>query len=219
MTEIIFADNTSQEMRDEVLILASEWKPNKRTKLVQGYGINDADYITGAKTSRGQWFCPIYRKWSGMLERVYCCSYKIKHPSYVGVLIHPNWLSFMSFREWCLENRWRSDYQLDKDVISESKMYAPETCSFIPAIVNTFIVDRELCRGEYPIGVSRSNNKFRSQCANPFIKKQEHIGYFDTPEEAHWAWKQKKHQHALVLADMYPDLDPRVLTALRTKYL
>ncbi|MEE7538865.1 hypothetical protein G8O18_14125 [Enterobacter kobei] len=219
MTGIIFADDTSTEMRDEVLRLAEKWKPNKRTKLIQGHGINDADYMTQVTTIYGTWYCPIYQKWMDILKRVYSPSVQKKYPTYVGTQLDPEWLSFMAFRSWCLLNGWRSDYQLDKDFISDSKIYGPDTCAFIPSNVNTFIIERGAARGEYPIGVSRFGNKLQSHCCNPFAKKQEWLGYFATPEEAHLAWKQKKHEHALALADMYPDLDPRVLHALRTKYI
>lgn len=217
MTEIIFADNTPQEMRDEVLRLAAEWRPRKR-ELIRGAGMNDADYITSARTIYGQWICPLYQKWSNMLARVYSPACHRNCPSYEVVEVHQYWLSFMSFRNWCLLNGWRSDYHLDKDFISDQQIYGPDTCAFIPAEVNTFIIAHGAARGDYPIGASRFRNKFQAQCGNPFTKKVEHLGLFDTPEEAHNCWKQKKHEHALALANMFPDLDPRVLHELRTRY-
>jgi len=218
MTEIIFADNTSPEMREEVLRLAATWKPNKRTKLVQAHGINDADYITQATTIYGKWQCPLYEKWAGIMQRVYSTTLHNKWPTYIGTQIHTDWLSFMNFRSWCLKNGWRSSYHIDKDYISNSKLYGPDTCAFIPSIVNSFITDASANRGSCPIGVDLYGNRFRSHCSNPFTKKYEYLGIFQTQEEAHNAWKQKKHQHALALANMFPDLDPRVLQSLRTRY-
>ncbi|MEE7538835.1 hypothetical protein G8O18_13975 [Enterobacter kobei] len=218
MTGIIFADNTPQEMRDEVLRLAAIWKPRSKTKMVQGHGINDADYMTQCMTIYGQWKCSFYVKWYDMLSRVYSSAIHRKRPTYIGSNVHSDWLSFMNFRNWCLDNGWRSDYELDKDFISESKIYGPNTCAFIPAKVNSFITDREAERGSYPIGVCKFKNKFTSLCCCPITKRREYLGYFDTPEEAHLAWKKRKHEHAIALADMYPDLDPRVLDALRNKY-
>lgn len=217
MTEIIFADNTSPEIREEVLRISQEWKVGTR-KLVHNHGINDSDYITWAETKFGIWQCPIYTRWVGMLERVYSTLFHLTRPSYKGIEIHPSWHSFMSFRKWCLDNGWRSDYQLDKDLISNSKIYGPDTCSFIPSTINLFITDSGRSRGSYPIGVSKLKNKFISRCCNPFTKCNEYLGLFYTPEEAHAAWKQKKHEHALALANTYPDLDPRVLQSLRTRY-
>lgn len=46
-------------------------------KLVQGFGINDVDYLTHlTKNSNIVWRCPVYGYWSRMLERVFC---KVKH--------------------------------------------------------------------------------------------------------------------------------------------
>lgn len=218
MTEIIFADNTPQEMRDEVSRLAAIWRPQKRSRLVQLRGINDADYMTQATTILGNWRCPLYQKWYDMFQRIYSVSNNEKLLTYKEVEIHPDWLSFMNFRNWCVNNGWRSDYQLDKDFISDSKIYGPDTCVFIPARVNTFITDSGASRGKYPIGVTLNGKKFQAHCSNASNKKYEYIGTYNTPEEAHSAWKQKKHEHALALADMYPDLDPRVLDVLRNKY-
>lgn len=218
MTEIVFADNTPQEMRDEVLRLAKQWKPGRR-KLVRGVGINDADYRTTATTTQGSWMCPLYSLWVSILGRAYSDSFHIQCPTYKNCNVDRRWWTFMNFRNWCLENGWISGYHLDKDFISDSKVYGPDTCAFIPQRVNVFITDREALRGDYPIGVSKWDGKYQSSCRNPFTKKGERLGYFNTPEEAHSAWKQKKHEHALALADMYPDLDHRVLHALRTKYL
>ncbi|MEE7538837.1 hypothetical protein G8O18_13985 [Enterobacter kobei] len=219
MTEIIFADNTPQEIRDEVLMLAAKWK-SRNKNLVQGHGINDADYMIAASTKNGQWRCPLYQKWAAILARVYSSAWHKRQPTYIGTQIHQEWLSFMSFRNWCLDNGWRSDYELDKDFISDKKIYGPDTCAFIPSVVNLFITDSSSSRGDYPIGVTKAgNNKFSARCNDPFTKKSERLGRFGTPEEAHNAWKNRKHEHALALADMYPDLDSRVLAALRTKYI
>ncbi|MCX4071949.1 hypothetical protein [Aeromonas caviae] len=215
MTEIIFADNTPQEMRDAILSMKQIPKMNRR-KLIWGKGINDADYVTSTRTAYGNWLCPLYSRWVEVLRR---SSGNANSTAYKDTTLHPDWLSFMSFRKWCLDNGWRSDYQLDKDFISDLNVYGPDTCAFIPQALNTFIVDCSATRGSYPIGVSKAGNKFQSHCSNPVTKKGEYLGLFDTPEEAHNAWKQKKHGHALALADMYPDLDPRVLTALKTKYV
>lgn len=57
-----------------------------------------------------------------------------------------------------------------------------------------------------------------SQCRNPFSNKGETLGYFDTPEEAHNAWKKRKHQHAIKLAETYNNLPDAVIERLLTIY-
>ena len=58
--------------------------------------------------------------------------------------------------------------------------------------------------------------KFSATIGNPFTKKQEHLGYFTCPNEAHQAWKKRKHELACQLADI--QTDQRVAEALRIRY-
>ncbi|MEE7538861.1 hypothetical protein G8O18_14105 [Enterobacter kobei] len=218
MTDIIFADNTSQEMREEVLNLSTRWKPHKRNKLVQGVGINDADYMIVAMTSAGRWTFPLYRKWHSMMTRAYSHKMHDKCPTYDHCIVDVQWHSFMTFRKWAIENGWRYDLELDKDLICNEKIYSADTCVFLPQSINKFMTDCRSARGQYPLGVNEYQGKYSSNCRDPMNDKQEYLGRFNTPDEAHNAWRQRKHQHALALAAMYPDLDPRVLNALRTRY-
>lgn len=41
---------------------------------------------------------------------------------------------------------------------------------------------------------------FHAACNNPFTRKQEYLGLFNTPEEAHLAWAERKLEHATSLA-------------------
>ena len=52
----------------------------KKTKLVCGVGVNNADYVVqineswyedGKQRQRGVWVCPFYSKWRSMLIRCY----------------------------------------------------------------------------------------------------------------------------------------------------
>jgi hypothetical protein len=58
--------------------------------------------------------------------------------------------------------------------------------------------------------------KFRVSCCNPFSKKQESLGRFDNEDEAHKAWRDKDHDHALALADLQPD--ERIAKPLRAHF-
>ena len=75
-----------------------------------------------------------------------------------------------------------------------------------------------MSRGEYPIGVSlcKPTGKYRAQCRNPFTGKQEHLGYFLTQEEAHEAWRKRKHELAQLVAATESDM--RVIEALKKRY-
>jgi hypothetical protein len=58
--------------------------------------------------------------------------------------------------------------------------------------------------------------KFRVSCCNPFSKKQESLGRFDNEDEAHKAWRDKNHDHALALADL--QTDERIAKPLRAHF-
>ena len=83
---------------------------------------------------------------------------------------------------------------------------------------NSFVTASDASRGECPIGVSlfKRTGKFFARCNNPFTGKNEHLGYFSTPEEAHEAWRKRKHELAQLVAAKESDL--RVVEALRKRY-
>lgn len=124
----------------------------------------------------------------------------------------------MRFRAWMETQDWKGKH-LDKDILFQgNKVYSANTCVFVDGVVNTFINDNAAARGEWPIGVHwfEQRQKFVSMCSNPFTKKLEHLGYFTCPQEAHQAWKARKHELACQLADL--QADERVAEALRTRY-
>ncbi len=190
------------------------------TKLIHGIGINDADYkVTKEKNGKQVWCCPFYRKWKSMLMRVYCSKVHQKYPTYISVTVCKEWHTFSSFRAWMIQQDWEGK-QLDKDLLLEgNKEYSPENCVFVDRVTNQFIVDCSAARGKFMIGVywNKPACKFVSQCCNPFTKKSEHLGLFTSEIKAHIAWKKRKHEHALKLADL--QTDERVAQALRTRYL
>lgn len=191
----------------------------KKNKLVYGVGVNDADYHV-YRTENGEivWTCPCYVVWYGMFRRSYSSIYKEGQPTYEGVTVCEEWHSFMNFRAWMETQDWKGK-ELDKDILVQgNKVYSPNTCVFVDKVVNAFLTDRAAARGEWPIGVCwhSSSNKFSAQCSNPITKKRGHIGLFDCPNQAHLAWKKRKHELACQLADI--QTDKRVAEALRTRY-
>jgi hypothetical protein len=203
-----------------------------RNKLKFGVGINDADYAVcqwvDAITPEGKnykkllWICPVYRKWSDMLKRCYSKKNQIKQPTYRDCSVCIEWLRFSNFKTWMEKQDWQGN-DLDKDLlVIGNKVYSPQTCVFLKGNVNSFILDSASARGDLPLGVTfeRSKNKYRSQCGNFVnngVKSQKFIGYFDCPQQAHLAWKKRKHELALQLAEL--QTDERVAAALRVRYL
>jgi len=192
---------------------------SRRAKLVYGVGINDADYTVQPVVFGKQIKCPFYGAWKDMLSRCYDPKYLAKYPTYIGCSVAPEWLNFMTFRAWMIRRDWVGN-DLDKDILTPgNRVYGPHTCVFIPHMLNSFTVDSAAARGEWPIGVcwNRGAGKFLARCCNPFTGKQEYLGLFTCPDAAHEAWRARKHQLALQLAEQ--QTDPRLAAALATRYM
>ena len=197
-------------------------------KLVFGVGVNDLGYrvhvqewVTkdGGKRIRKTVFqCPYYAAWTGMLERCYSTKFLESKPSYIGTSVCSKWVYASEFKKWMEQQDWEGK-SLDKDIIVRgNKLYSPDTSAFVLPATNSFVIARGACRGDYPIGVSlcKQTGKYRARCRNPFSREKEHLGYFSTPEEAHEAWRKRKHELAQLVAARESDM--RVVEALKKWY-
>lgn len=187
-------------------------------KLIFGVGINDAGYYVIKFINGKQVMCPFYRKWASMMARCYYTKYQSRMKSYIGCSVIDEWKVFSNFRKWMETQDWRGK-QLDKDLlVMGNKIYSPETCLFIDPHINYFLTDSASSRGDFPIGVSylKKTKKFSARCRNPIGNKMDNLGYFSNPEDAHLAWKRRKHELACQLAELQED--DRVANALRNRY-
>lgn len=185
---------------------------------VYGVGINDAGYVVQPTLGGIRAVCPYYNAWQHMLARCYSKVQQRKRPSYTGCSVVPEWHRFSEFKAWMEQQDWEGK-ELDKDIlIPENKIYGPETCLFVEPLVNTFILDRAGDRGDYPLGVAwhAQRSKFVARISNPFTKKNQYLGLFDCPNEAHKAWLDAKIKLAELLSEEQDDL--RVKSALVTRY-
>ena len=201
----------------------------KKVRLVHGIGINDVDeptqrFIqvydpkTGKNKSQQVWRCPFYNRWKAMLERVACLKLKAKYPTYESCTVCEEWKYFSKFKAWMGQQEWEGK-SLDKDLLVKgNKHYSPETCIFVDKIVNTFVLERDGDRGAYPLGVilHKKTGKYFAQCNDPFSSKRGYLGLFDTPEQAHEAWRKAKEEYAIQMAKLQKD--PRVANALIGRY-
>lgn len=180
-------------------------------KLVHAVGVNDAPCCTATVIDGKKFKCPAYRAWLSMLRRAYSAKYHAKKPTYSGVTVCDEWHSFMAFRRWWIENQV-DGHQIDKDLLSDDGVYSPNTCLFVPQLLNTFTVDCGAARGEWPVGVcfESSRGRFRAECRNPVSGKRVWLGYFDTPEEANLAWRTRKLELALELKPQMDEIDQRI---------
>ena len=197
-------------------------------KLVHGVGVNDLGYrvhvqeeVTkngGKRVQKSVFTCKYYAVWKSMLKRCYSKKYLERNPSYIGTSVCSEWLYATEFRKWMEQQDWHGKC-LDKDIIAPgSRLYSPETCAFVLPATNTFVVACDASRGDYPIGVylRKPTGKYQAYCGNPFTGKKENLGYFPTPEEAHEAWRKRKHELAQQVAATESDM--RVVEALRKRY-
>ena len=180
-------------------------------RLVYGFGVNDADYVTQKKQGSKYLTCPAYMAWRNMIKRVFSKTYQRERPTYKLVTVCDEWRSFMSFREWWLENHV-GGWQIDKDLLSEKKLYSPETCIYVPAWLNSFTLSNESSRGDFPIGVCfcKSSSAFVVHCRNPITKKQERLGAFGDPSVAGMAWIKRKLEIAEELKPQMDLIDDRI---------
>lgn len=191
----------------------------KKTKLVFGVGINDAPFPVQPKPNGKAVADPVYLRWKSMIARCYDVRAQRSLPTYVGCSVDPEWHRFMSFREWYLDQPKQPGDHLDKDILYPgNRVYHPGLCVFVSPALNAFMNPMSAARGDFMIGCNwdKQMRKFRSQCSNPFTKKNECMGHFGTELAAHLAWKRRKHELACQWADQVED--PRLKQALRTRY-
>jgi hypothetical protein len=178
-------------------------KVRKKNRLIHGVGVNDADYVTqinetyidenGKSKARVMWRCPYYSRWTLMLARCYNKNELVKGPSYEDKYVCDEWLTFSNFRSWMVQQKWKKEMHLDKDIlVPANKVYSTETCCFVPEKVNALLVVSRNNLGEQPLGVTynKKNRNYNAQVnSRDHINSSRHLGTFYTPLEAHHAWQ------------------------------
>lgn len=147
-----------------------------------------------------------HEKWDNMLER--CYYVKSQHRlSYKDVKVCEDWHNFQNFAKW-YEDNWKSHmegWELDKDILFKgNKIYSPETCWFVPAVINSTMVIRVKKENGLPLGVRTSGKKYESSITVNGVGK--YLGAFDTIEEAFQAYKIAKEVRIRELANFWNSL-------------
>lgn len=133
---------------------------------------------------------------------------------------------FQQFAQWCQDqpgymtkdlddNFW----QLDKDLLGDGNTYGPKTCCFIPAKLNSILIEQKSKTGFLP-GVTQdlSNSvKFVAR-GRTLSGKKVHIGAFETELQAHRAYTDFKGAVVRQIIKEMP-LPYNVVTGLINKYL
>ena len=144
-----------------------------------------------------------YQIWCGIIQRCYKNNSNNRNKSYQNCTIAKEWLYFPNFYTWITSqpnyDKWKNNtgWHIDKDIIQKgNKEYSPEKCCLVPHYINTIFKSTKTRRGNLPIGVGKERNgRYFAQCGNPFTGKNDHLGTYDTPEEAFYAYK--KHRELL----------------------
>lgn len=173
-------------------------------------------------------FQSAYRTWSSIIQRCNSKYIKNNRPTYELCEICDEWLNFDNFVEWYKNNYYEVEGErmdLDKDILAKgNKVYSPETCIFVPQRINALFTKRQNDRGKYPIGVTynKRSNKFIARCNKFNLKKGKKIrislGYFNSPEEAFYSYKQEKEKYIKEVADEYKDKIPKKLYDAMYRY-
>jgi hypothetical protein len=182
-------------------------------KTVYGVGyIGEGKY----KVSINSKITPQYLIWKSMLMRCYNEKYQEKRPTYKYCEVTEEWHNFQNFATWYDENFYEIDGErmcLDKDIlIRGNKRYSPENCVFVPECINNLFLKSEMKRGNLPLGVhfDKRASKYASKCSDG-NKKDKHLGFHSTPNEAFQAYKVYKEQLIKQIADEYKNKIPSKL--------
>ena len=189
------------------------------SKLVYGVGFNDK---TRPAKVDGK-IVKEYDLWQSMLKRCFNENCQNKQPTYKGCNVSDNFLNYAYFYDWCheqvgfgkVDDKGRY-WQLDKGLLFVgNKTYSETACVFVPNEINLFFNNHGNARGEYPVGVSfyKQSGKFKAQCT--VNGKLQHLGYFDTPEEAFAVYKPFKESLCKQLALKWQsEIDERLFNAM-----
>ena len=164
-----------------------------------------------------------YQLWQDMLRRCFSEKLKTRCPTYKDCNVSDSFLSYSFFYDWCQEQIGFGNidengryWHLDKDLLFiGNKLYSETTCVFVPQEINSFFVDRGNDRGDYPVGVNfdKAIGKFKARCT--VGGKQQHLGLFNTAEEAFAAYKPFKEALCKQLALKWQhEIDPRLFNVM-----
>lgn len=188
--------------------------PYERRHYGVGY-IGEGKY----KVSENGKLTRVFSTWYHMLTRCYSDKHHEEYPTYINCSASEEFYNFQAFGEWDSENYYQIDDEkmcLDKDIlIKGNKIYSPETCIYVPEIINNLFVKNNKTRGESVIGTIPHQGKYVAQCSLINLKtgksKREYLGIYRTQEKAFEVYKHYKEKNIKQIADKYKDKIPSKL--------
>lgn len=152
-----------------------------------------------------------YDAWRSMIRR--CYAGLKQHKSYRDCKVSEEWHNFQNFAKWYEENYYEVEGErmhVDKDIkYKDNKIYSPENCMIVPNRLNCLFIKSTDKRGENPIGVYFHKGSYIAQCHVTEECRQHHIGNYDNPTDAFYAYKSFKENYIKKIADEYKDKIPK----------
>lgn len=171
-----------------------------------------SDKIDGKKVVRKE-----YNQWAGMFNRAKGQKY------YEDVKLSEMFKSYDLWCEWAREQKGflNTEYNgkiwsIDKDILGDGRVYSEDVCVFVPAIINYLFIKSKNKSNVGRIGVRRVErisvpDKYEARLGTYC----NHIGTFDTVDEAYRAYLSVRLEYSNDLYAKYGDsVDDRVWEAL-----
>ena len=172
-----------------------------RKKLIYGRGINDVNFhvkVNGKHINS-------YKVWRSAFNRCYAKN-DIGHiRAYKDAEVCKEWWYYSKFLEWYNDN-YIEGYVLDKDICNttNTKLYCPQNCSFVPQSLNNLISNGGVKNSKYTRGITKQKNgkKFKVAIGDGTGGSNK-IGMYETIDEAKIAYKTAKEAHVKSVATEY----------------
>lgn len=170
-----------------------------------------------------------YSTWKRMMERCYSKAYSDIYITYKDCSVCEEWHDYSNFEEWYNENYYKireEQMELDKDILTKgNKTYSPETCVFVPKLINSLFTKRGRQRGSLPIGVKEYNTcqgyktpRYMAYWCEGCGVKNRKSG-FSEPYSAFLHYKENKERIINEVAEEYKDYIPDKLYTAMKKYV
>ena len=158
----------------------------------------------------------IYECWRNMIHRCYNEKYLKKNPTYIDCVVCDEWKLYSNFKKWFLEN-YIKDYQLDKDLLGDGKIYSPNTCCFVSKEINTFLTNKQRNNTSGHPGVCF--DKFTNSWIvhTTISRKSIHLGRSTDFYQAIDLYKRGRNKHVLNIISKYSHLNKNILEAIKMK--
>ena len=146
-----------------------------------------------------------YSMWKSMLDRCYDDKVQKNRPTYIGCNVSESWNCYQVFGDWYEENynpEYMQGWHLDKDILVKGKrVYSPETCCFVPNEINILFKTKFEQSKNFKSGIRLTPTlKYNLRC------NTQHIGNFNTYEEAKLKCVIFRKQHIKKIADKWKHL-------------